>query len=321
MTERKPTKTNSIDPVKVCVLALRKIKCAADFHRIGHANSQEVVNAAWSQLTSDEQQQITQLVNANTPADSKTIADELIACGSLLEFKALKSQHGDEAVRQAWQELKLSHPAEINRIKAICENSATYLQPTPQPQPEPEPQPTLKKSTLIELTADLQQLNELLETIEDGNIPVDLQTAVDALLDQREATQEALLKKLDNYAALIQNRAYWAATRKAEAERLAKLALSDMKTVDFLKARLKAHLESTDQKKVRTQRFNIGVRTTGGKQGLRLNLENPKDLPERFQRVIIEPDNTALREALEASDPEAKEVAYFAERTTYLAIN
>jgi len=37
--------------------------------------------------------------------------------------------------------------------------------------------------------------------------------------------------------------------------------------------------------------------------------------------VIIEPDNTALREALEASDPEAKEVAYFAERTTYLAIN
>lgn len=117
------------------------------------------------------------------------------------------------------------------------------------------------------------------------------------------------------------NRAYWAAIRKAELERLSKLIESDQKTIDFLKSRLKAYLEATDQKKVRTKRFNISVKTTGGKQGLRLNLSNPKDLPERFQRVIVEPDNTALREALEASDPEAKEVAYFAERTTYLAIS
>ena len=63
------------------------------------------------------------------------------------------------------------------------------------------------------------------------------------------------------------------------------------------------------------------MKTAGGKQALKLNLENPKDLPERFQRIIIEPDNTALRSALEADDSEAKEVAYFAERTTYLAIN
>ena len=63
------------------------------------------------------------------------------------------------------------------------------------------------------------------------------------------------------------------------------------------------------------------MRTAGGKQSLRLNLENPKELPERFQRVIVEPDNTALRKALEADDPEAKEVAYFAQRTTYLSIS
>ncbi len=329
MTQRKPAKTNSIDPVKVCVLALRKIKCAADFHRIGNANSQEVMNAAWSQLTSDEQQQITQIIDTNKPADPKTIADELIACGSLLEFKALKSQHGDAAIRQAWQELKLFQPAEIDRIKAICENSATYLQPSPQPQPQPEPetqlkpelQSTIKKPTLIELTDELKQLDNLLDTIDGHNIPVELQTTVDELLAQRNATQEAMLEKLDNYAALIQSRAYWAATRKAELERLSKLIEADQKAIDFLKGRLKAHLEVTEQKKIRTKRFNIGVRIAGGKQGLKLNVENPKDLPERFQRVIIEADNIALREALEADDPEAKEVAYFAERTTYLAIN
>ncbi len=77
-----------------------------------------------------------------------------------------------------------------------------------------------------------------------------------------------------------------------------KLIESDQKTIDFLKGRLKAHLEATEQNKVRTKRFNISVRTAGGKQALKLNLENPLELPERFQRVIIEPDNTALREAL-----------------------
>lgn len=151
----------------------------------------------------------------------------------------------------------------------------------------------------------------MLDTIE-GDIPPDLQQAVDELLSQHEQTHDQLIQKLDNYAALIQSRAYWAATRKAEAERLSKLIESDQRAIDFLKGRLKAHLEATEQKKVRTKRFNIGVRTAGGKQGLKLNFENPKDLPERFQRVIVEADNTAIREALEVGDPEAKEVAYFA---------
>jgi len=75
---------------------------------------------------------------------------------------------------------------------------------------------------------------------------------LDELLAQREQTQEAVLEKLDNYAALIQSRVYWAATRKAEAERLAKLAETDARLVDFLKGRLKAYLEATEQKQLRT---------------------------------------------------------------------
>jgi hypothetical protein len=51
----------------------------------------------------------------------------------------------------------------------------------------------------------------------------------------------------------------WAATRKAEAERLAKLAESDIKAAEFLKGRLKTHLEATEQQKLRTKRFNIAV--------------------------------------------------------------
>ena len=112
-------------------------------------------------------------------------------------------------------------------------------QPTHEPAPEPKPKP----KTLIELTADFQQLDAILDTIE-GDIPPDLQQAVDELLSQREQTHEQLLEKVDNYAALIQSRAYWAATRKAELERLSKLIESDQKAIDFLKGRLKAHLEA-----------------------------------------------------------------------------
>ena len=281
------------------------------------ANTNADLEQAWQTLSSAEQQRITFLVDSDVPTDTQTVADELMACGNLIELQGIKSQHGDVAVKAAWKLLPLT---ERDRIKAVCD-SQPQTQAEIKTQPTTEPQPVIKKSTLIELTTELQQLDDLLETIDGDNIPIELQQTVDALLAQRDATQEAMLAKLDNYAALIQNRAYWAATRKAEADRLTKLAESDMKTVDFLKGRLKTHLEGTVQKKVRTERFNISVRTAGGKQGLMLNLSNPKDLPERFRRVIIEADNTALREALEADDPEAKQVAYFAERATYLAIN
>jgi len=314
MTQRKSTtKPQLIDPVKVCTLALKQVKCAADYNRIGTANSPETLTTAWNLLAESEQQRITDLLNNNAQPDPQTLADELIAYESALELKRVKSEYGD-LVKQAW---KLLSQPERDRIKALCDTQAQpQLEPETQPAPEPAPKPKPKPKTLIELTADLQQLDTMLDTIE-GDIPPDLQQAVDELLSQRNATQEAMLEKVDNYAALIQSRAYWAATRKAELERLSKLIESDQKAIDFLKGRLKAHLEVTEQKKVRTKRFNISVKTAGGKQGLRLNLENPKDLPERFQRVIVEPDNTALREALEADDPEAKEVAYFAERTTY----
>lgn len=321
MTQRKlSTKPQLIDPVKVCTLALKQVKCVADYNRIGTANTPETLTSAWNLLTESEQQRITDIINNNAQPDPKTLADELMACDTALELKRVKSEYGD-LVKQAW---KLLPESERDRIKQLCSES----QPEPQPQAEPEaqpdtkpaPEPKPKSKTLIELTADFQQLDAMLDTIE-GDIPPELQQAVDELLHQKEQTHDQLMEKIDNYAALIQTRAYWAATRKAEAERLSKLIESDQKSIDFLKGRLKAHLEATDQKKVRTKRFNIGVRTAGGKQGLKLNLENPKDLPERFQRVIIEPDSTALREALEADDPEAKDIAYFAKRTTYLAIN
>jgi len=316
MPQRKSTKSNLIDPIALTAAALKAVKVAADFHRLNSTTELNVFQSAWSSLPMSEQERITGIVDNDTQPEPQAIANELAACGTLIALKGVKASYGDVAVKNAWKLLPIP---ERDRLKAICagepktdhqpEEISTFVETTEPP-----------KRTLIDLTVQLQQLDELLDTIE-GDIPVELQTAVDKLLTEREATQEALLQKLDSYAALIQSRLMWATARKAEAERLAKLSEKDIKTVEFLKARLKTYLETTDQKKLRTQRFNIGLRTAGGKPSLRLNVENPKNLPERFQRVLIEPDHQRLREALEAGDPEAKEIAYFAERTTYVAIS
>lgn len=304
---RKPAKADPIDPVKVCTLALKQVKCAAEYHRIGSVNSPDVLTAAWEQLTLDEQQRITDLINSNIQPDPQIIADELTACGNKIDLQTIKSQYGDTLVKAAWKLLPLS---ERDRIKAICDGE-------PQPTPAPKPEPSTKKLTLIELSTELEQVDSLLDSI-DGDIPIELQTAVDELLAQREATHEALLEKLDNYCGLIQSRLMWAATRKAEADRLAKLAESDIKAVEFLKGRLKTHLEATDQQKLRTKRFNIAVCNNGGKAPLRFDSTQPEQMPERFKRVIVEPDKEAIRTALEAG--EKLSFAYLAERESHLRI-
>ena len=86
--------------------------------------------------------------------------------------------------------------------------------------------------TLLELDEQLEQLDDLIEAVA-GEITPELQQAFDDLLEQQEETRDLYLKKLDNYAALIQSRKHWAEIRKAEGDRLRSLAEADFKTVDF----------------------------------------------------------------------------------------
>lgn len=297
-----------IDPITVTAAALKACKCAGDYHTVESATEPETLQTAWGSLQEQEQTRLTNIVKNDTQANPKVIADELAACGAKLQLEAIKSHYGELAVKTAW---KLLPQQERDRLTLVCKGESSEPVAVEQP---------AKKHNLIELTAELQGLDNLLDTVGDDITP-ELQTAINELLQQRDSTQEQLLDKLDNYCALIQSRLMWAIARKAEAERMAKLAETDTKLVDFLKGRLKEHLEAIDQKKLRTRRFNLSIRTAGGKQALRLNVENLEQLPQRFQRVTIEANNQLLRDALEAGDTEAQEVAYFAERSTYIAIN
>lgn len=134
MARKSLTKADLIDPVQVCKLALKQIKCAADYHRIGNANSPEIVTAAWEQLTTDEQQRITDSINSNAQPAPQTVADELMACGAALQLKRLKTEYGDVAVKAPW---KLLPQLKRDRIKAICD-----LEPQPtEPATETTSQP------------------------------------------------------------------------------------------------------------------------------------------------------------------------------------
>ncbi len=322
MATRISTKHNHIDPVKVCILALKHVKCAADYHGISNANSTEIMTAAWEQLQVDDQQRLTELINSDAQLDPQILVDELMACGVALELKRIKAEYGEMAVKAAW---KLLPQFERDRIKAICESEPEQTQvlqsepiiENPEAYQVQQLEPSTRKQTLIELSAELEQINSLLETIE-GDIPVDLQTSVDELLAHRESTTEALFEKLDNYCALIQSRLMWASARKAEADRLAKLAESDIKAVEFLKGRLKTYLEATNQQKLRTKRFNISVCANGGKAPLRFDNTPPEQMPERFKRVVVEADKEAIRTALEVG--EELSFAYLAERENHLRI-
>ena len=309
--------TTKIDPIVITAAALRAIKTSFDYHRIGSSNPTETVTAAWEHLTELEQQRITEIVNNDVQPEPQAIADELASCGNKIELEAIKSTYGELAIKAAW---KLLPQSERDRIKLLCENQEKEeMSPMIQePTIYVESPSKLTKRNLIELTSDLQQLDELLDTIDGDNIPVDLQQAVDSLLQERDDTNEAVLEKLDNYCGLIQSRLIWAQSRKAEADRMARLAEADMKTVDFLKGRLKQHLEAIDQKKLRTKRFNISINGNGGKQPLRFDNTAPGEMPERFQRTTIEPDKEAIRTALEAGEDVG--FAYLAERENHLRI-
>jgi hypothetical protein len=182
-------------------------------------------------------------------------------------------------------------------------------------------------TTLLDLNEKLTQLDELLENLEGIDIPADLAQEFEAVLSERDETQEAYLEKIDNYLGLIQSRKYWVQVRKAEYQRLKESVERDERTVQFLQDKLKAHLEGKGVKKLRTKRFNLSVCRNGGKQPIELNVESPEDLPKRFQKVRIEPDLTAIREALEAGEDlnamsggRSEAIAYWKEKGSHLRI-
>ncbi len=170
-----------------------------------------------------------------------------------------------------------------------------------------------KTRSLFNISDDLEKLNELLDEASDD---AEQQELINQWFAQLETERDS---KLDSYAALIAEMLARAEVRKAEAKRMMDLVAVDERRAQLLKERLKWFFETHQLKTVETSRYRISISKNGGKAPLILKPGVlPNQLPERFQKVSVEPNTNAIRTALEAG--EDLSFATLGERGTSLRI-
>lgn len=172
-------------------------------------------------------------------------------------------------------------------------------------------------ANLFDLSADLLEFEAIL-TENDGEIPEEFDAQVSAWLGSVAAEVDT---KIDNYAGLIREMESRAKIRKEEAERLAKLQKTDEAAAKRLKTILQWFFEAHRLQKKDTKRFKLWMQKNGGVTPMILDPSvelDPGALPEKFQKVTIEPNTPLIRAALEAG--EELEFARFGERGTSLRI-
>jgi len=250
----------------------------------------------------------------NTPL-LEVICTQLLAASeqgieALTALKAqLTEQHdtsetpeSESIVQQAWQHM---NPEQRALISSRCDAHREKER--------------VRGKSLHQLTAELEDFDELIDSIEGEEITPELETAVQQLLEQRENAYDQWLIKVDNYCAAITNRHAISKQRKAEAERLSKLAAIDSQRVEWMKGQLKKCLEAQGVKKLSLPRFHLTISKNGGVLPLKVYCEVAQ-LPPQFQRIEVSVDNSAIRKALELGDIAAQEIAQFGERESHLRV-
>lgn len=106
---------------------------------------------------------------------------------------------------------------------------------------------------------------------------------IDGLEAQLALVEEALAHKVENYVSVIRQLEHLAGARKAEADRLRKRAATSEGAADWLKARLKAHMELTGQQRIETTRFTVALH----KNPPRVDVLEAMMVPEEFKKTVI----------------------------------
>jgi len=176
-----------------------------------------------------------------------------------------------------------------------------------------DPQPQPKTRSLFSISDDIEKLNELLDECGDDTQQQEL---IAQWFEQLGSERDT---KLDAYAALIAEMLARSEVRKAEAKRLMELATTDENRARLLKERLKSFFDTHNIRTVETARYRLSLAKNGGKAPVILKEGLlPTDLPEQFQKVSIDPNTAAIREALERG--EKLDWAQLGERGTSIRI-
>jgi hypothetical protein len=153
---------------------------------------------------------------------------------------------------------------------------------------------------LYELTADLSRLNDLLDDVEgDLSRLGEMEPAVTAWFD---AVGEEQAVKFDSFIHLIRLNQMEATAAKAEEEQYAAKRKARESRVRYLEAKLKAHLEATNQTKVQTASGRVvSIQKNGGVAPLEIKAgTDPEAIPAEYVRTVVEIDKAKVRAALEA---------------------
>lgn len=144
----------------------------------------------------------------------------------------------------------------------------------------------------------------------DPNDPEDEQ----AFLDTLEGLTGEISVKTDNCAAIIRELEAESEKFDKEADYYQKRANALHNSAQKLKDYVKEQLEGMNLKEIKGDRFIVKVQNAGGKRKLILT----DDVPDKYQKIIYEPDKEKIREALEKG--ERLPFAMLAERGTCLRI-
>lgn len=142
--------------------------------------------------------------------------------------------------------------------------------------------------TLYELTEEARELQDMIE-----------EYPPETFSDTIESLQLMIEDKADSYAEVNLNIKNEIAALKAEEERLnARRSALERNKLRLLEA-IRGAMNALGKNKIKTEKFTFSIVKNGGLQPIKVDAEK---LPDKFKKVIVEPDNERIREALEAGE-------------------
>jgi hypothetical protein len=153
--------------------------------------------------------------------------------------------------------------------------------------------------TLWVISEDLQALNDLLAEVDGDVTGEEAEAAIEKWFNELGEERD---RKLDGYGALIKQFEAYAKARNEEAKRLSNMASVDANNAGRLKSRLKVFMEQHKTPKIETDRFKFAIQNNGGTVPVILSADaelHPEELPEKYRKVVFQPDMNAIRVDLE----------------------
>lgn len=151
---------------------------------------------------------------------------------------------------------------------------------------------------LWELSHELEFLDETINNIEDSDLSdSDKETLIQDTFNQWLDTSSNFDDKALNVASFIRHCESVAEARKAEAKRLSELAKQSERKASRLRTYLSQNMTRINKTKIEGVSGKVSLR----KQPAVLQLKvEPQDLPDKYKRVTVAENKTALRELCKA---------------------